>query len=147
MPHNAFNFIADQEEESIISAEAFERLSDTAKAKFLASRGERTPRGRVSDEVHTHKNKNKQRKPTHTHNSAWQNGEWGMRQHTLDPAKYTSIPCSPFSRGGAIGIPLQPAVGVAPQGIGSTVGTSKPSSTVGTSKPSHQTAHARGIYA
>jgi len=60
MPHNGYNFTADHEEESIIftthrtllptSAEAFERLSDDAKANYLTSRGERTPRGRVSDD-------------------------------------------------------------------------------------------------
>ena len=50
MPHNGHNFTADQEEECIISPEAFQRLSDAAKAKYLASRGQRTPRGRVSDD-------------------------------------------------------------------------------------------------
>jgi hypothetical protein len=53
MPHNEYNSTADQEEDSIIrclGAETFERLSDAAKAKYLASRGERTPCGRVSDD-------------------------------------------------------------------------------------------------
>jgi hypothetical protein len=65
MPHNGHNFTADQEEECIISPEAFQRLSDAAKAKYLASRSHRTPRGNVSDEVHTHTH-TQTHPPTHT---------------------------------------------------------------------------------
>ena len=74
MPHNGHNFTADQEEECIISPEAFQRLSDAAKAKYLASRGQRTPRGSVSDEVHTH---------THAHTHT-QLGAAECRVHVIE---------------------------------------------------------------